>query len=277
MIIVALIILGLCFGSFINALVWRIHEQARNSKTKPKKSKLSIFRGRSMCPHCRHYLPGRDLVPVLSWLALRGRCRYCGQPISVQYPLVEAGTAAAFALSYIFWPAELEGAGRWLLFVTWLLALVGLIALLLYDAKWMILPNRIIYPTFFVAITGRLIHIAFFATEKLLSLERLALSVLVASGVFWLLFYISKGRWIGFGDVRLGLITGTILASPFSSILMIFLASILGTLVSLPGLLTSRKTFTSKLPFGPFLIIATAISLLFGPDIISWYKGISGL
>src|SRR4051812_7602742 len=103
MIYAILVVLGLCFGSFVNALVWRIHEQAeQGSKKKPNKSyidKLSIRKGRSMCPHCRHELKALDLLPVVSWLALRGKCRYCGKPISVQYPLVELLTACLFVTS----------------------------------------------------------------------------------------------------------------------------------------------------------------------------------
>src|SRR5438105_4077844 len=96
--------LGLAFGSFINALVWRIHE------------KKDWVRQRSQCPHCGHKLAAKDLVPVISWLALRGRCRYCGKPISLQYPLVELAMAAVFISSYYFWPGGVAGVGEWLLF-----------------------------------------------------------------------------------------------------------------------------------------------------------------
>jgi len=82
----------------------------------------------------------------------------------------------------------------------------------------------------------------------------------------------SSGKWIGYGDVRLGLITGTVLADPLLSILMIFVASVLGTLIALPALATGRKRLNSKLPFGPFLITATALVLLFGQIPINWYK-----
>ena len=273
-----LIVVGLCLGSFINALVWRVHEQEKGNKKQGRRAEeLSILRGRSMCPHCRHELAAKDLVPLFSWLALRGRCRYCGKPISPQYPLVEAATAAAFVISYAFWPQNLHGRGDWTLFIAWMAVLVGLISLLVYDAKWLILPSRIIYPTFFIALAGRLAYIVFFASDKVHKTLLLAISVLIASGVFWALYHLSHGRWIGYGDVRLGLITGTVLAKPDLSLLMIFLASILGTLASLPGLLTGKRTFTSKLPFGPFLIAATAVSLLFGPSIIDWYKDLAGL
>ena len=291
MIVVILAVLGLCMGSFVNAVVWRIKQQSlvnsRQSSVKKKKSaalstidkrlstqNLSILQGRSQCTDCGHQLAPKDLIPVLSWLFLRGRCRYCKKPISPQYPVVELVLAVVFLASYLFWPNDLGQQGQWLLLATWLGSSVGLLALLIYDLKWMLLPNRILYPTFFVALTGRLGYILFFASQKALSLELLALSLLVASGIFYLLFYLSKGRWIGYGDVRLGLITGTVLGKPSLSLLMIFIASVLGTLFAVPALLAGRKTMVSKLPYGPFLIAATAFTLLWGGQIINWYKSL---
>src|SRR5260221_566501 len=104
MTIVALILLGLTFGSFINALVWRLHKQNEDSAKEQKVPNLSIATGRSMCPNCYHELAAKDLIPVLSWLSLGGKCRYCRQPISWQYPLVELLTAGLFTVSYIYWP-----------------------------------------------------------------------------------------------------------------------------------------------------------------------------
>ncbi len=276
MIIAFLVVAGLGLGSFINALIWRVYQQEK-AKSKAAKQKLSILRGRSMCVHCKHQLATADLVPILSWLWLKGRCRYCKKPISWQYPVVEIATALIFVGSYILWPVNLDTTGAWLLFITWLVSSVGLMALLVYDLKWMLLPNRIIYPTFFVALIGRLSYIVFFAEGKAHSFWLLVFSLVVSSGVFWLMFQVSRGQWIGFGDVRLGLITGTLLADPAKSAAMIFIASLLGSLVALPGLITGKKTMSSKLPYGPFLIVATAIAMLFGSPIIDWYKSLLGL
>jgi prepilin signal peptidase PulO-like enzyme (type II secretory pathway) len=276
--VIAIIILawlGLAFGSFVNALVWRVHEQSKHQhkKTKSKKKEnLSIINGRSVCPDCRHTLAWHDLIPVISWILLRARCRYCKKPISWQYPVVELMGAVIFAGSYIFWPGSVDTAGDWVLLVTWLATAVGLLALAVYDSKWMLLPNKIIYPTFFIAACGRLIYIIGFAPQKWLALLMWATSVAVASGIFWLLFIASAGKWIGFGDIRLGIITGTVLAQPAKSFLMILLASILGTLFALPGLFSKKKTLLSKLPYGPFLIVATAITLLVGGSILDWYQ-----
>lgn len=250
---------GLAFGSFVNALVWRV----RTGKS---------LNGRSQCPDCGHTLSAWDLVPVFSWIRLKGRCRYCKKPISWQYPLVEVAAAVVFVASYYLWPSELAGKGDWLLFLTWLASSVGLLALAVYDFKWMLLPSSILYPTAAIALTGRLAYLAFYEPDKLQTAVALVLSIAVASGIFFILHIISAGRWIGFGDVRLGLITGTLLADPAKSLLMIFLASVLGTLYVLPGLLSRKKKVTSTLPYGPFLILGAVISLLFGQPLMDWYR-----
>ncbi len=262
-------VLGLCFGSFVQALSWRVHEQ---SKTKKSKKTLSVIHGRSQCENCGHKLATLDLVPLLSWLFLRGHCRYCKKPIHWSVPFIEVAMALVFVLSYWLWPESLAG-GQWLLLGTWLVCSVGLLALTVYDIRFMLLPNRILYPTFFVALVGRLGYIIFFSPKPAHDLLFLVLAVAVASGLFWILYQVSKGQWIGFGDVRLGLITGTLLATPAKSFIMIFLASILGTLFVAPALINGRKHLTAKLPFGPFLIVATFITMLVGQAMLDWYQG----
>jgi prepilin signal peptidase PulO-like enzyme (type II secretory pathway) len=269
---ICLVVLGLCFGSFVNALVWRLHEQSK-AKTKKAKQKLSVAHGRSMCVNCKHQLSTADLIPVFSWLWLKGKCRYCKKPISWQYPLVELATAVVFAGSYLLWPVPFDN-GQWLLLATWLACSVGLMALLIYDAKWFLLPSKIIYPTLAIALTGRLAYIIFFADDRAHSFWWLVLSILVSSGIFWILFQVSQGKWIGFGDVRLGLVTGTLLADPAQAAGMIFIASLLGTLSAVPDLIRHKKTMASKLPYGPYLITATAIMVLWGETLVDWYKNL---
>ena len=278
---IALFALGLCAGSFINALVWRIRQQSilaksQKPKAKSQSNELSVLSGRSQCVHCGHQLAIKDLIPLLSWLLLRGKCRYCKKPISVQYPIVELSAGLIFVISYLFWPtSDFQGStleiGQVLLFATWLLVSIGLLALLVYDYKWMLLPNRILYPTALVAVLGRLIYIAGFSPEKSDAFIQWVLAVGVASGIFWLLFVASSGKWIGYGDVRLGLITGTVLGAPGLAFLMIFIASILGTLFVLPAMASGKTTMTSRVPFGPFLIVATFLTLLSGQQLIDKY------
>ena len=267
-------------GSFINALVWRLHEQSvktlkptRTKKTwllRSSSDNLSIVHGRSMCPNCRHELSTRDLVPVFSWLALKGKCRYCNKPISLQYPLVELATVLLFIASYLWWPVTLSGA-QISIFVLWLALIVGFVALIVYDARWQLLPNRIIYPLGFIAVIMASIEVAIANRPAITTLD-LILAVMVGGGIFYVLFQVSGGKWIGGGDVRLGWLLGLVAGTPDRSFLLIFLAAALGSLLSVPLLATKRLKRSSKIPFGPFLIIAVIIVQLFGAGILHWYQ-----
>jgi leader peptidase (prepilin peptidase)/N-methyltransferase len=274
MIIVILVIIGLCLGSFVNALVWRLHGQtAEKSKKSPNQhylSQLSISKGRSMCPHCKHQLVTRDLIPLVSWLSLRGRCRYCSKAISVQYPLVELATALLFVASYTWWPVAFSGA-QISIFILWLLLLVGFMALIVYDLRWLLLPNRIIYPLGTIAIAIAVITVAV-AMAPATALLNLILAVVVGGGIFYVLFQVSAGKWIGGGDVKLGWLLGLVAGTPARSLLLIFLAAVLGSLFSVPLLATNRLKRTSTIPFGPFLILAVIIVRLFGASILLWYQ-----
>lgn len=266
MIIIILSLLGLALGSFVNALVWRIHEQEGAAVDK----KLSVLHGRSMCPKCKHVLAAQDLVPVLSWLLLRGKCRYCGQPISAQYPLVELSTAALFVASYIWWPLAIHGA-QTAIFVLWLLYLTGLMALLVYDARWKILPDKVVFPLFLIGLAIAAISVASAPSPGKALLNEF-LAVIVGGGLFYVLFQVSAGRWIGGGDVKLGAVLGLVAGTPPRSLLIIFLASLIGSLVSLPMLASKRLNRGSTVPFGPFLIVAAVIVQLFGHAILMWYQ-----
>ncbi len=273
MIIAVLVVVGLCLGSFVNALVWRVHEQqAQASKKKPDKqylAQLSVAKGRSMCPYCKHELAAKDLVPIFSWLSLGGRCRYCAKPISPQYPLVELATAGLFVFSYIWWPVPFSAA-QTAVFVLWLALLTGLVALLVYDARWFLLPNRLIYPLGVIAAVQAVIVIAA-ANRPAVALLNAVLAVIAGGGIFYLLFQFSGGKWIGGGDVKLGWLLGLVMATPARSLLLIFLASIGGSLASLPLIIGGRLKRTSLIPFGPFLIAAAVVVRLFGAAILHWY------
>jgi prepilin signal peptidase PulO-like enzyme (type II secretory pathway) len=268
-----LFVLGLCLGSFVNALVWRIHEQS-SVKSKKKHNKaylkdLSIRNGRSMCPHCKHQLSAGDLVPLFSWIWLRGKCRYCRKPISWQYPLVELLTGIIFILSYIYWPETLGGVQIGI-FVLWLVLVVGLIALLVYDFKWYLLPNRLVYPL--SAVAGSIALLRIITNDSPVNaLINTLLAVVVGGGIFYLLFQISGGKWIGGGDVKLGWLLGLAVGTPVMSLLFIFLAAVGGTLLTLPLLVTKRVNRSSLIPFGPFLIAGAVIAVLFGSSIVHWY------
>jgi len=156
------------------------------------------------------------------------------------------------------------------IFGLWLVALIGLIALVVYDLKWMLLPNRIVFPLTALAGTSALIRV-FTSDQPIRALIEVMSAVFIAGGIFYILFQISSGRWIGGGDVKLGFVLGLLLAKPELAFLMLFIASILGLFVSLPALLLKRSNLSSRIPFGPFLISATILVVLFGDSIVHWY------
>lgn len=229
------------------------------------------MRGRSMCPQCHHTLAAKDLVPVFSWLWLRGKCRYCHTPISWQYPVVEVLTAVFFAVSYIFWPLQLDALGIFQL-ALWLVFVTGFMALAVYDLHWFELPDRIVWPLMALAVLQTLI--VFTVTRDGAALTQALLGAAVITGLFGGLYAVSGGKWIGFGDVKLSPVLGLLVGTPGKAFLVIFFASIIGTLASLPMFLKDAKSFKKQIPFGPALLLATFIVVLFGTQIIDWYTGL---
>lgn len=258
---IALLFLGLCLGSFINAAVWRL------------KHKKDIFLDRSECTKCHYKLGVLDLIPVFSWLALRGKCRKCSKPISVQYPLVELATAALFVLSLAFWPFGFESVNNIFQFAVWLLACVALVFLFVYDLKWLILPDKAVFILAFLGVSMAILY-SIQADSFSAFFQDVIFSLLILSGFYLLLFIYSKGKWIGFGDVKLGVGLALLLCNWQLAIVALFLANLIGTLVFLPLLALKKVGRSSQIPFGPFLIVGTIVAFLFGSDIISWYNSI---
>jgi prepilin signal peptidase PulO-like enzyme (type II secretory pathway) len=252
-------LIGLAFGSFAGALVWRLHEHK------------DFVSDRSECEHCHHKLGVWDLIPVVSWVALRGKCRYCRRPIGWTAPALEIGVAALFVGSYYFWPLGFETWQANLSFGLWLVYVVGLVALLLYDLKWMLLPNVLVFPLVAVAVVESAVrYTAVGGGTPWDYLNTTIFGVIVLAGLYWVLHTFSKGKWVGYGDVKLGVFMGIALGFQ-RSLLALFLANIIGFLVVLPGVVAGKLKRTSRVPFGPFLIVAFMIAFLFGDKIIDWY------
>lgn len=257
MTIAILVVLGLIFGSFVNAFVWRLREGK------------DFVSGRSQCVECGHELAPRDLFPVFSWIALKGRCRYCGKPISYQYPLVELITAGLFLASLVWWPWILGPGLSWVIFGLWLLALVGLVALAVYDLRWMELPDKIVFPLTWLAV---IVRILLAISDNSPDVLRDGLwGFLLAFSFFASLFYISKGRWIGGGDVKYAAFMGVILGLS-KTVVALVLAFNVAAIVILPLLISKVITRKQPVPFGPFLILSTIVALLFGAQLIDWYS-----
>ncbi len=282
MIVALLAMLGLISGSFIDALVWRIFKQEELIQSSKGKSKrvaskqqaskdLSIVSGRSMCESCKTTLQPIDLIPVFSWLSTGGKCRYCRHPIGWQVPVIELGMSILFVLLYLrFDSADVFELEELMALVFWLLSAVGLVAIVVYDLRWMIIPNRIMLPM--VVLGGLYVLIQAVGLEGgAESIKQAVLGLLVGGGLFYLLFAVSNGRWIGGGDVKLGFFLGLALG-PVLSFVALWLAFVIALLVIMRLMILKRVTRKQPVPFGPFIILGIFIAVLWGQRLVDWYN-----
>lgn len=283
MIIAFLSVLGLVFGSFAGAQVWRlrarqlVEDKAAGEEYDKREYRrlveLTRHKGasdRSRCLSCRHELAWYDLLPLVSWLSTRGRCRYCQTPIGWFEPTIELGTAALFAVSYLFWPIPLVEPLALLQFALWLVIAVMMAILFAYDAKWFLLPDRVVFPT--IALAGVFAGLSLWLGRAPYELAvDVAASLAILSGIYLVLWLVSSGRWIGFGDVKLGVILALLVADWQLAFLTLFLANFIGCLIILPGLATRKLSRQTQIPFGPLLILGCYLSFFFGAGIIDWY------
>lgn len=239
---------GLCVGSFLNALIFRLREGK------------SVWRGRSQCQHCGKTLQWLELIPVLSFLAQKGRCRRCHRKISWQYPLVEMVTALLFVSAAFY--------NQFLIFnfqilIYWFIISV-LLVIFVYDLRFGEIPDSISLPA--IIILAILFWNDYFRW----------IGILTGAGWFALQYFVSRGRWVGGGDIRLGALMGAILGWP-QILAALFIAYVSGAIVSLPLLLLKKKKLSllpseqATLPFGVFLVPATFITMWRGREIINWY------
>ena len=246
---------GIIFGSFINAWVWRIENN------------LSVAKGRSMCPHCKHTLAWYDLVPLLSYAVLRGKCRYCKAKISSQYPIIELTTGLLFMSTYLILAPT--GIQQWPQLAIILAVTVLLVAAYIYDAKHMELPEIFMIPAIILGVVYLGLN-ALWLGWGALSGQLVGLGIFVLA--FTAMWYFSKGTWLGAGDIRLAAIMGLLL-SPKQLLVGIFAAYLVGAVYGLTVLMKSQKKRGVKVPFGPFLIIGFYTGLFFGTQIANWYLG----
>lgn len=281
--IIFLGLVGLVFGSFAGAQVWRLRArqlvgdkkagEAYDKKEYARLVKLtssSLKDDRSRCLSCGHVLHWHDLFPLFSWLSTGGRCRYCHKPIGKFEPFIELGMAGYFVLSLIFWPLPLTNGLEIVQFLLWLVGGVMLVMLFAYDTKWFLLPDRVVFPLIGVATIYAGIEV-YQATNAVEALFSAIGSVAILSGIYLILWVISKGKWIGFGDVKLGVALGLLLGRWELAFLALFLANLIGCLIVLPGLITRKLSRTTRIPFGPMLIAGFFITALWGQAILEWY------
>jgi leader peptidase (prepilin peptidase)/N-methyltransferase len=259
--IIIFFIFGLIIGSFLNALIYRLYDGK------------SIVYGHSQCPKCHHNLSVFDLIPLLSFLLLAGRCRYCGKRISVQYPAVELITGLVFLLLGIKFDFILSEQLLFSLFICSTLIVIGV-----FDLKHYLILDKVL---FFASIVA-FFHLVYIAGQQSIffdlhsSVVQGLIGVIIVSGFFGLQYLISQGKWIGFGDVKFGIFLGLIFGVG-KSLMLLLLAYCSGAIVGILLILLNRKQLSSKMPFGTFLAFSGIIMVLAGDSIINWYLGLLGI
>lgn len=239
MIEIYLFIFGLFIGSFLNVLIERL-------------SKEESIGGRSHCDFCKHTLAPADLVPVFSYLFLRGKCRYCRKKLSPQYPLVEILTGIIFVLSWTYSPFVTIP----LLILTIALSCV-LEVIVIADLKYQIIPDE-------MQIVLVVIGLAMFTLQGVAPsavLVRIAEGALIMTPILFL-YLITKGKGMGFGDVKLAFGIGILLGT-YKGALALYIAFLTGAVVGVCLLATTKSKMKSKIAFGPFLVVGIVALFFF--------------
>lgn len=224
------LILGLSVGSFLNVVINRI----------PRGESI---RGRSFCDTCRTTLAWYDLIPLVSFILLKGHCRYCGSLIPLHYPLVELLTAILFVTVYL----RISFAGVALPYYLFMMAVF--VVVFFSDLIYGIIPDTIVFPAI-------LASLLFVFTLQPSSFTFHVLSALGASTFFAVLIFVTKGRGMGWGDVKLSALMGLMLGFP-GIIVSLYLAFVMGAVISVLLIAAGRKTMKDVVPFGPFLVTST--------------------
>lgn len=281
---------GSAIGSFLNVVILRLG--------------VSRVIGRSRCPHCAKTLQWFELVPLLSFIFQKGRCRGCSVKLSLQYPVVEFLTGALFVL--IFWrliahsPTGAAADFFWTSAGLWVFPLVAFwwyyvsvfLAISVYDIRHYIIPNILLFPAILVAIFGvGYLHLLewlgprFFPADGIIfaghdamilgqaplgAVGSALLGVLTVAGFLGLIHWLSRGRAMGFGDVKLGILIGLVLGWP-DALVAIFIAFMVGMFWGIGAMLMWKRSMKSYLPFGPFLAFGTIAAMLAGDMVMQFY------
>lgn len=234
-------IIGLCVGSLLNVLIDRL----------PKGE--SIWIDRSRCDHCKKKLRWYELIPLLSFLMQSGRCRRCHKKFSLQYPLVELTTGLGFVHFYAQGPA-----------LSLMLIFGSLLVIFVADLKYMIIPDSMVVVGVIGAIGG--------IWSRGAGIGENAMAGVGAALFFLVLFLITRGRGMGFGDVKLAFLLGLWLGYP-KIVVGLYAAFLTGALVGVILILKGNKSLKSKIAFGPFLVLGATVAALYGDVLLKlWEK-----
>ncbi len=237
-------LIGIVFGSFYNVVGLRVPVGE------------SISRPRSHCPSCKRTLTAFDLVPVFSFLWLKGKCRHCQHKISPIYPLIEFATGLLFVFSY--WKIGFD----WELLVALLLISMCVI-IVVSDSRYMLIPNKILL--FFAPL---FILLRLFVSPQIPWWDIL-LGAVVGFGLLLLIAVISRGG-MGGGDIKLFALLGLILGLT-DVLLAFFLSTVFGTFFGVIGLLLKKVKRGKPMPFGPYIVLGTIVTYFYGESILQWY------
>lgn len=230
MILLSSFVFGLIFGSFLNVVIYRL-------KTPPGRGGTAkdIIFGRSFCPECKTKLKRHDLIPVFSFVFLRGRCRYCNKKISWQYPIVEL-------LSGLIWVFTWGSVYNIFIFSAFLVIAV-------YDFKWKIIPGKIVYPAIAVALIYNFNIPSLFAAA-------------VAFLFFFAIYFFSNGKAMGLGDAKLAVLIGLFL-NPVTALAAFIMAFVIGAVFGIMLIALGKKSLKSQVAFGPFMAVGAAVAFFF--------------
>ncbi len=248
-------VVGLLVGSFLNVVIWRV---PRNE---------SVIRPRSRCPQCGHEIRGRDNIPVVSWLLLRGRCRDCKTPISARYPLVELTTGVLFGL--LGWHFGLH-----LVLIAYLYLAAISVALALIDIDVHRLPDALTLPSYPVAAV--LLTAGALAAHEPFDLARAAIGGAALFALYAVLWFVYP-KGMGLGDVKLAGVLGMYLGYLGWGTLAVgaFFGFALGGVLGVTLMAIGRATRKSKIPFGPFMLAGALAAVFFGSSLAHAYVSFS--
>jgi len=262
--VVAVFILGLIFGSFANVIVDRGESQ-------------ESMMGRSRCDYCKNKLSWYDNIPLLSYIFLGGVCRQCKKKISWQYPAIEFLFGISFLVitwKMIFFTSLFNFDD--IVNITFYLS-IGfiLLTILVWDLKYMVISDGLIVGGLVFAgiyFSYQYFNSADFLMDVNANLTKNILGGMIVSGFFYAMFRFSNGRWIGGGDVKLGALVGFLVGWRMVYFLLL-ISYILGVIPALYLLITKKATVKTRIPFGPFLVIATLLVMLFEEELwLLWDK-----
>ncbi len=276
---------GLFIGSFLNLVADRLNEGK------------GILIGRSICNFCTKNLSFVDLVPIFSYLFLGGKCRQCGHKISLYYPISEITTGFLFVMvGYWLKIHQSSELITWLAFLFYIVISSIFIIVLFSDLKYMMIPDKVIIPGIVLTMVFQLSLAVYYSVDlynrlnsdsfgkylvkagyvnrhALLAFQGVGVNFLAGISIslfFLALIFITKGRGMGGGDVKLGFLIGLLNGFP-NSIVAIFSAFLTGAIYSLILVIARRKKFKESIAFGPFLVVGNYIALLYGSAVIEWY------